>query len=123
MAGPGASRLGSRRLGRGRRRLGRGSRRRSGAASAANAGHELITQSGQRRLESCKRASGPVGFAGARNGIIAGKGNVENVVGIVGRVAIDRAAVTGSAERVGDLTNQWWAVVAVGVTPDAVELK
>lgn len=40
----------------------------------------------------------------------------------MGCVAVDGAAVAGSAEGVRDLTNQWWAVVAVGITPDTVEL-
>lgn len=116
VAGPGAGRLRAGGLGRG------GGRGRSRTTSAANTGNELVTERTQRGLKGTEGAGSPVGTVGTGNGIIAGEGNVQNVVGVVGSVAVDSVAVTGTAESVGDLTDQGRAVVTVGVTPDAVEL-
>lgn len=115
VARPRAGRLAARGLGGGRRR-------RSRAASAANAGNEAVAESAERRLEVSERRGRPVGSLGAGNGTGAGEGNVEDVVGIVGRVAVDGVAIAGSAEGVRDLADQWWAVIAVGIAPDTVEL-
>lgn len=116
MARPGAGRLRAGRLGGG------GGRGRSRATSAANTGNELVTERAQRGLKGTEGAGSPVGTVGTGDGIIAGEGNVQNVIGVVGSVAVDSVAVTGTAERVRDLTDQRRAVITVGVTPDAVEL-
>jgi hypothetical protein len=92
------------------------------AARAANAGNEAVAESAERSLEVGKRGGSPVSSLGTRNSTGAGEGDVENIVGIVGCVAVDSGAIAGSAEGIGDLTDQWWAVVAVGITPDTVEL-
>lgn len=115
MSRPGAGRLATRGLGGGRRR-------RSRAARATNAGNEAVTQGAERSLELVERGGGPVGSLGTRNSTGAGEGNVEDVVGIVGCVAVDGVAIAGSAKSIRNLTNQWWAVVTVSVTPDTVEL-
>lgn len=115
MARPGAGRLAA-------RGLGGGSRRRSRASSAANAGNEAVAQGAERSLKIGEGGGRPGSSLGSRNSAGAGEGNVEDVVGIVGCVAVDGAAITGSAESIRDLTNQWWAVVTVGIAPDTVEL-
>lgn len=116
VAGPGAGRLRAGGLGGG------GRRGRSRATSAANTGNELVTKRAQRGLKGTEGAGSPVGTVGTGNGIITGEGNVQNVVRVVGSVAVDSVAVTGTAESVGDLTDQGRTVITVGVTPDAVEL-
>lgn len=115
MARPRAGRLAARGLGGGRRR-------RSRAAGAADTGNEAVAESAERSLEVGEGGGGPFGSLGAGNSTGAGEGDVQHVVGIVGCVAVDGAAVAGSAESVRDLTDQWWAVVAVGIAPDTVEL-
>jgi hypothetical protein len=105
------------------RRLGGGCRRRSRAAGAADTGNEAVTESTERSLEVGEGGGGPFGSLGTGNGTGTGKGDVEDVVGIVGCVAVDGTAITGSAEGIRDLTDQWWAVVAVGIAPDTVELS
>lgn len=116
MARPGAGRLRAGGLGGG------GGRGRSRATSAANTGNELVTEGAQGGLKGTEGAGGPVGTVGPGDGIIAGESNVQNVIRVVGRVAVDSVAVTGTAESVGDLTDQGRTVITVGVTPDAVEL-
>lgn len=115
MARPRAGRLAA----RGR---GGGCRRRRSRARAANTGNEAVTEGAERSLKVSEGGGRPGSSLGAGNRTGAGEGNVEHVVGIVGCVAVDGAAVAGSAEGIRDLANQWGAVVAVGISPDTVEL-
>lgn len=101
---------------------------RRGSSTAATAGasdtlDQLVTQGGDAGLELVKVLGRPLGALGSGDGVAAGEGDVQDVVLAVAKVPVHRLAEAGRGERDGRLSDHGVvAVVAVFVTPDAVEL-
>lgn len=84
---------------------------------------ELVAQTLDTRVEVVKVLRGPSCAVSARHGISTREGNVENIESVVAVVAVHLGAEASGGEGNAGLANHGRGrVVAVGVTPDAVEL-
>jgi hypothetical protein len=99
----------------------------AGLIAAADALDELVAQAYEAGVEVIKVTRGPGGARGAGHGVFAGKGNVQDVGLVMARAVLATTAhtfaVAGGGQGERGLANAGaWAVVAVGVAPDAVKL-
>ena len=100
----------------------RASRRGSGSA-ATDAGYELVAEGGDAVLEVVVVLGVPLGARLARDGISTGEGDVEDVVLVVASVSSHSLAVASGGQGDRSFTNHSLrAVVAVGITPNTVDL-
>ena len=96
---------------------------RDGATAGGDPGNQTVADGLDAVLELGLGVGVPLGAVLAGNGVVAGKGNVQHVVGVVARVAGHAGAEAGGREGQGGLADHGPVLVAVGVGPDAVELK
>lgn len=93
------------------------------ATTTTDALDQLVTEAGNGRLELAVALSIPLG-ALSGDGIAAGEGNVENVVLVVARVAVDTLSVASGGQRDGSLSNHGLlVVVTILVTPNTIDLQ
>lgn len=90
--------------------------------SSSQFGNELVTQSLDAALKRSIVLRIPFRTIFTRHSASTGEGNVEDVVLIVSRVAIDRRTIAGGRERNRGFAGQWLPVVSVGVSPYTVHL-
>jgi len=85
--------------------------------------NQLVAEVGDALLEFVERLCVPFGAVRAGDSVLAGEGNEQDVVIVVGCVAVDTLlAKAGCGERDGCLADNGLPIVAIGVTPDTVEL-
>lgn len=96
-------------------------RRLRATATARELGDKTLTKTADALLELPLVSSAPVGTVAARDGLIAGKGNVEDVVGAVAVVAGD--ATVGEADLAESNGRLAGTGTAVGITPNTVVLN
>lgn len=94
------------------------------AAAAADSLNQLIPQAGDAVLKLVVVLGIPLGALGPGDGVLAREGNVQDVVVVVARVAVDAAAKARRGKGDGGFADHGLgAVVAVLVAPDAVDLR
>jgi hypothetical protein len=84
---------------------------------------QLAAQSLDATLECSVALRIPLRTILARNSVSARERNVQHIVLVMARVAVDRCAVAGCRKRYRGLAYQWLSVVSVGVSPHAVHLR
>lgn len=85
--------------------------------------HQLVADSADAILELLKVLRTPVRMLVHSVGNTAWEGDVENVGLVMSVVACDPVTKASSRQGDGCFANEWWAIVTILVTPDAVKLK
>ena len=84
--------------------------------------NELVAQSLNAAFESSVVLRIPLGAGLAGYSVCARERNVEHVVLIMARISIDGSTVASCCKRNRGLADKWLSIVAVGISPHAVNL-